>query len=357
MENVSYLLELEVGGFVITNNKFTHLFIYDRHLLQTFQPRPYKIKHILIQCQLKSTSKDKSVTFLIEKIYVFCNKDSKTSIDKKYCIRTFGILRFRFRLKVPLYYYLVNWLYLSWQPRKTIKFYNCLATLPVISCRRLFCAIHFKPSKSNLICGHRTRQIPFELWKCIIYSAATVRNNAPPLVNSTSHTFQKVKNNKSKASRSNLKGFFLFYLLYVAQVISNIICEINQRKHQRTNKTFYNKKVQKHSHYKNNSNFCFLRDIKSLFLTCVIFSRAIVWTNGEIQTLNITNNTTSKLIFVKAWYQINRMMQKYFIHFLEYLCSYFRNRICKSIYSIVMIRISEIIGFITYNFSLISIRS
>ena len=315
MENVSLLLELDCGGLVTTNKKFQDLYTEERHCFQTSQQLPNKIKYILSQCHLNVIYKDNSVTFLIYKIYVYCSRNWKTRIDKKCCIHSLDPPKYRFRLKVGIYCYLLNGFYRVLKSRKTIKFYNCLAILPVFSCRKLFEQIDLKQSKSNSICGNKTCSSRIVLWKCIIDSAATVKNNVPPLVNSTKRSFQNNQNNKSKPSRSNKIGSFLFYLLYISQAISNVICEINQRKHRKTNTRHYNKEVQKHYHYKNSSNFFFLKDIKSLLLTCVIFSRAIVWTNGEIQTLNITNNTTSKLIFAKTWYQINRMMQKYFIHF------------------------------------------
>ena len=299
MENVSLLLELDCGGLVTTNKKFENLYTEERHCFQTSQQLPNKIKYILSQCHLNVIYKENSVTVLILKIYVYCSRNWKTRIDKKCCIHSLDPPRYRFRLKVGIYCYLPNGFYRVLKSRKTIKFYNCLAILPVFSRRKIFEQIDLKPSKSNFICGNSTCSSRIPLWKCNIDSIATVKNYVPPLVNSTTHSFQNNQNNKSKPSRSNAIGSFLFYLLYVAQAISNVICEINQRKHRKTNTRHYNKEVQKHYHYKNSSNFFFLKDIKSLLLTCVIFSRAIVWTNGEIQTLNITNNTTSKLLFAK----------------------------------------------------------
>ena len=304
MENVSYLIGLDFGGLATTNKKFQNLYFGERRCFQTFQLFPNKIKYILSQCHFKEPYQDNSVTFLIFKIYVYCCRSWKSRVDKKCCAQSFETPRYRITLKVGICYYPPNCFYLCFQSRKTIKFYNCVAILPVFSCRKTFGQIYLKTSESDLICGNKTWSIPIKLWKCILDSNATVRNIVPPLVNSRTHSFQKDQNNKSKPSRSNARGFFLFYLLYVAQAISNVICEINQRKHRKTNTRRCNKKVQKHSHYKNSSNFFFLRDIKSLFLTCVIFSRAIVWTNAEIQTLNITNNISSKWLDAKTLYNI-----------------------------------------------------
>ena len=300
MENVSLLLELDCGGLVTTNKKFENLCSEERHCFQTSQQLPNKIKYILSQCHLNVIYKDNSVTFLIFKIYVYCSRNWKSRIDKECCIHSLDLPRYRIRLKVGTYCYLPDGFYQFLKSRKTIKVYNCLAILPVFSSRKIFAQIDLKTSKSNLVCGNKTWSNRIALGKCIIDSVATAKNYVFPSVNATTYSFQNDQNNKSKHSRSNTRGSFLFYLLYVAQAISNIICEINQRKHRKTNTRHYNKEVQKHYHYKNSSNFFFLKDIKSLLLTCVIFSRAIVWTNGEIQTLNITNNTKSKLLFTKT---------------------------------------------------------
>ena len=303
MEIVSQKLVLEFEGLGITNKKFKNLFVCVRHLLQSFPLRLKESKCILSPCHLNVPNKDISITLNIVKIYApSYYKESKTSVDRKFP----DPARFHIRLKVATYYYPWVYFYLDLHSRKTIKLYKCLATVPVFSFQRNpLAAIHFKPSKKNSHCSDKLGSLSNELYKCIIESG-TVRNNAAPLVNSTLHSFEKDQNNKSKHSRSTTKGFVLFYLLYVAQVISTVICEKNQRKLRRTNRTCYNsKKVQKYSHYRtSSSNFFFLRDIKSLFLTYVIFSKAIVWTNGEIQTLNITTNTSSKSSFVNTFYQI-----------------------------------------------------
>ena len=102
--------------------------------------------------------------------------------------------------------------------------------------------------------------------------------------------FSKDRNDKSKPSRPNAKGFFS-YVLHVVGVISTIASKIHQRKYRIH--TGY-KKALKPNHYGDSSSSCLFMNQISLFLTYAIFSNFLLVTDGAILISNFTTVAPSK---------------------------------------------------------------
>ena len=102
--------------------------------------------------------------------------------------------------------------------------------------------------------------------------------------------FSKDRNDKSKPSRPNTKGF-LSYVLHVVCVILTIASKIDQRKY-RTHTGY--KKALKPNHYGNSSSACLFMNQISLFLTYAIFSNFLLVTDGAILISNFTTVAPSK---------------------------------------------------------------
>ena len=102
--------------------------------------------------------------------------------------------------------------------------------------------------------------------------------------------FSKDRNDKSKPSRPNTKGFFS-YVLHVVCVILTIASKIDQRKY-RTHTGY--KKALKPNHYGNSSSACLFMNQISLFLTYAIFSNFLLVTDGAILISNFTTVAPSK---------------------------------------------------------------
>ena len=102
--------------------------------------------------------------------------------------------------------------------------------------------------------------------------------------------FSKDRNDKSKPSRPNTKGFFS-YVLRAVCVILTIASKIDQRKY-RTHTGY--KKALKPNHYGNSSSACLFMNQISLFLTYAIFSNFLLVTDGAILISNFTTVAPSK---------------------------------------------------------------
>ena len=118
--------------------------------------------------------------------------------------------------------------------------------------------------------------------------------------------FSKDRNDKSKPSRPNTKGFFS-YVLHVVCVILTIASKIDQRKY-RTHTGY--KKALKPNHYGNSSSACLFMNQISLFLTYAIFSNFLLVTDGAILISNFTTVAPSKffhpytihIVNLNTWY-------------------------------------------------------
>ena len=104
--------------------------------------------------------------------------------------------------------------------------------------------------------------------------------------------FSKDRNDKSKPSRPNAKGFFS-YVLHVFCVILTIASKIDQRKY-RTHTGY--KKALRPNHYGDSSSACLFMNQISLFLTYAIFSNFLLVTNGAILISNFTTVAPSKFL-------------------------------------------------------------
>ena len=113
--------------------------------------------------------------------------------------------------------------------------------------------------------------------------------------------FSKDRNDKSKPSRPNTKGFFS-YVLRAVCVILTIASKIDQRKYRAH--TGY-KKALKPNHYGNSSSACLFMNQISLFLTYAIFSNFLLVTDGAILISNFTTVAPSKFFYPYTIHIVN----------------------------------------------------